>query len=126
MTNLPVFDLDFMLRANQDPDYSARMRLRYNVLRKLLLDNDLVLEECIRKFSAENEWPRIDEMDLNLEGRCLLWGGAIDRWFNGHDRGREIENTTVFERELRKLGEIGARKFLRNTNYYNFHGDEIG
>jgi hypothetical protein len=119
-----VFNIGFLLQANQDADYTEDTMRTAATLGRFLEENGLVMRKVLNAKGQMSKRERITEDDLTDEGLALKWGLFIHKWLGGHDRGTKIENVKRLEKGLAEIRKVGARAFLKTTRYYLYHTDK--
>lgn len=107
MVDLPVFDLDFMLKRCADKPYQDDIRQIAATLVGFLESNKLLRR---RVRDGPDQLPatlRIVESDLTEIGKRLFRAQVIDRWLDAIDRSRNFNNMGVLEKGLQRVRKSG-------------------
>ena len=94
-----VWDTQYFLAMNKNRSYRANVRKTCEVLVEFINENSLSMVRI-----EPSDETRIILSDLTEDGQKLSMA-SIGRWFDGHDRGVDIEDVSSLETALRKIRE---------------------
>lgn len=97
MTDSRLWDTKVFLAASKNKSYRHDVRTSISVLVEYFSKHQL--------FNCEidaDDHTVIRQSDLTPDG-LKVWEMAFDRWANGHDRGKDIEDVSVFDKALAKV-----------------------
>ena len=100
MSDFLIASAEFSLAASKNKTYQEHVKVSFKTLIKFLDDNALLVNKII--YNEINNNTKIMKSDLTKEGFDLV-AKALDKWFSAQDRGKAPDDTTILERELKKI-----------------------
>jgi len=103
MTNsdYSVFNLPRMLAKSKSITWQREVLSIFENLAFFLQKNKLVSKTYVVKGKPIDKNAVIMNSELTELGSKVVWE-ALDKWYNGHDRGKPIEDMWAFEKALKK------------------------
>ena len=104
MTDLPVWDLDWLLQGSVNyPDLQESDRRMTIALTCFLQEHGLLKRTMLKPGEDPPRDFIIRHSDLTPEGRVFHMSGAVDRWLRANDDVRKPLSMRSLERSLKKI-----------------------
>jgi len=109
--NFLIEELMSSFHASKNREYRQRALDSFATWVRYFQEHDLMTRTILAEGQQPDWEMEVRRFDLTDEG-FELYKQAVGKWYNGHDRGKPISDTKIFDKTLSKIREQKLKEGL--------------